>query len=204
MELPTTAVGLMIISFEALTAWEQMEVLKRLTELRLRSEDDGLSEAERILASMHRVAELVGKEPVKLGADDYRAAIRKEIEMGSASLEPFSQVIRHFGTWRMAKEALVLSGSTSARRIEARFANRRLGRKWRYSEQEMRETLQRCAKDLGKSPEIPEFKAWREREMELAKAQGEHLQLPSLGAYRGRYSHWWEVLAHYLGEDASE
>jgi len=203
LELPTTAVGLMIIAFEALTSWEQMEVLKRLSELRLRSEDEGLSEAERILASMQRVAELVGKEPVALTSDDYRAAIRKEIERGGAGIEPLSRVMRHFGTWRMAKEALVLSGTSTARRIEARFANRRVGRIHRYSEQEMRETLQRCAADLGKSPEIREFKAWREREIELAKAQGQTLYLPSLGAYRARFPHWWDVLRHYLGEDAS-
>jgi nucleotide-binding universal stress UspA family protein len=204
LELPTTAVGLMIISFEALAAWEQMEVLKRLTELRLRSEDEGLSEAERILASMQRVAELVGKEPVDLTSEDYRAAIRKEIEQGGAGIEPLSRVMRHFGTWRLAKEALVLSGSTPARRIEARFANRRLGRTHHYSEQEMRETMLRCAADLGKAPEIREYKAWRDRELELAKAQGKTLCLPSLGAYRARFSHWWETLAHYLGEDAGE
>jgi hypothetical protein len=209
LELPTTAVGLMIISFEALTSWEQMEVLKRLTELRLRREADDLSEAEQILASLHRVAELAGKEPIDLTSEDYRVAIKAEIEAGKASLEPLSQVMRYFGTWRLAKEALLLSGSpeqpSQARRIEARFASRRLGRTWRYSEQELRDTLRRCADDLGKPPEVRQFKAWRQRELELARAQGEHLLcLPSINSYRRRHSLWRDTLAYFLGEEAGE
>lgn len=209
MEMPTTAVGLMIIGFEALTAWEQMEVLRRLTELRLRSESDDLSEAERILASLQRVADLAGKEPADLTSDDYRAAIKKEIQAGKASIEPLSQVMRYFGTWRLAKEALLLSGSpeqtTPARRIEARFASRRLGRTWRYSEEELRETLQRCAVDLGKPPEVREFRAWRQRELELARAQGDHhLCLPSMNSYRRRFPLWPETLNHFLGNGAGE
>lgn len=208
-EPPTTAVGLMIIGFKALSAWEQMEVLRRLTELRLRSEADDLSEAERILASLQRVAELVGKEPAELTADDYRAAIKNEIEQGQASIEPLSQVMRYFRTWRMAKEALLLAGSpqepSQARRIEARFASRRLGRTWRYSEQELRDTLRRCAADLGKPPEVREFKAWRQRELELARAQGNHhLCLPSINSYRRRFPLWRETVAHFLGEDSTE
>lgn len=208
MEMLTTAVGLMIIGFEALTAWEQMEVLKRLTEVRLRSEADDLSEAERMVASMCRVAELVGKEPAQLTADDYRAAIQQEIRDGSASLEPLSQVMRYFGTWRLAKEALLLSSSpeqTPAGRIEARFASRRLGRTWRYSEQELRETLRHCAADLGKPPEVREFKAWRRRELELARSQGDHhLCLPSINSYRRRHSLWRDTLAYFLGEEAGK
>lgn len=209
LELPTTAVGLMITAFEALASWEQMEVLKRLTELRLRSEADDLSEAERILASLQRVAELAGKEPIDLTSEDYRVAIKAEIEAGMASIEPLSQVMRYFGTWRLAKEALLLSGSpeqpNQARRIEARFASRRLGRTWRYSEQELRDTLQRCANDLGKPPEVREFKAWRRRELELARAQGDHHKcLPSINSYRRRHSLWRETLAHFLGEEEGE
>ncbi len=209
LELPTTAVGLMVIGFEALTAWEQMEVLRRLTELRLRGEADDLSESERLLASMHRVGELAGKEPAQLTADDYRAAIQQEIRDGKASVEPLSQVMRYFGTWRLAKEALLLSDSpeqpSQARRIEARFASRRLGRTWRYSEQELRDTLRRCADDLGKPPEVREFKAWRQRELELARAQGDHHKcLPSINSYRRRHSLWRDTLAHFLGEEAGE
>lgn len=209
MEMPTTAVGLMIIAFEALTSWEQMEVLRRLSELRLRSEADDQSEAERMLASMHQVAELVGKEPVQLTAADYRAAIQQEIRDGNASIEPLSQVMRFFGTWRLAKEALLLAGgpeqSSQARRIEARFASRRLGRTWCYSDEELRETLQRCAADLGKRPEVREFKAWRQRELELARAQGDHqLCLPSINSYRRRHPIWRDTLAYFLGEEAGE
>lgn len=208
LELPTTAVGLMITAFEALTSWEQLEVLRRLTELRLRSEADDLSEAERILASLHRVADLAGKEPTQLTADDYRAAIQQEIRDGSASLEPLSQVMRYFGTWRLAKEALLIASGpeqTPARRIEARFASRRLGRTWRYSESELRETLQRCATDLDKPPEVREFKAWRQRELEMARAQGDHqLCLPSINSYRRRHSLWRDTLAHFLGEEAGQ
>lgn len=55
---PTSAVELMVVSFEALTAGEQDDVLSRLQGLRLKRNAGEQSEGERFLASLQRVAQL--------------------------------------------------------------------------------------------------------------------------------------------------
>ena len=66
----------------------------------------------------------------------------------SVPIEETNQVICHFGSWRRAREALDLSATTTARKIEARFRARRLGKVWRYTEDTLRETLVRCGRAL--------------------------------------------------------
>lgn len=198
---PTTAVDLLAIAYQALAAPEQDEALRRLQELALKRDADRRSETERILASLQRVAVLAGKEPQDLTSDDYRAAIQREITEDGPGIAPLSQVIKHFGSWRLAKEALGLSADNTARQIEARFACRRLGRVWRYPDEVLRQTMQRCADELGYPPQIGEFKAWRQREIELAQAQGnQNLHLPSLNSYRRRHPHWKDTLRVFLGD----
>ncbi len=105
---------------------------------------------------------------------------------------------RHFGSWRRAKEALDLSETTTARRIEARFRFRRMGKVWRYSEDVMRETLVRCAEHYGRPPLVAEFEWWRDRELELARAEGnDALHLPSPSQYRRRWGSWEAALLHF-------
>lgn len=64
---------------------------------------------------------------------------------------------RHFGSWRRAKEALALSEVTTARRIEARFRYRRVGKVWRFTEDTLRETLASCVEHYGRPPMVSEF-----------------------------------------------
>ena len=106
-------------------------------------------------------------------------------------------VIRYFSTWRAAKEALELSAVTTPRKIEARFRARLVGKVHRYREDTLRETLQRCAADLGHVPLVIEFEHWRQREIELAKAQGNDLFLPSDSPYRRRWQSWEAALLHF-------
>lgn len=196
---PTTAVELIVVAYQALPVPEQDELLNRLRALRLQRQAGEQSETERMLASLQRVTQLAGKEPNDLTSDDYRAAIKAEIEEGGPGIEPISRVIKHFGSWRLAKEALSLAGENTALQIEARFACRRLGRVHRYSQEVLSETLRRCAGELGHPPTVGEFKAWRQKELELARAQGnrDH-HLPSLNAYRRHYTHWQDTLRHFL------
>lgn len=212
----TTAVELLVIAYQALAPGEQDEALKRMRDLALKRGADMRSETERILASLQRVAGLAGKEPEDLTSDDYRAAIKREIEEGGAAepnepqglvgkglggIAPLSQVMKQFGTWRLAKEALCLSADSTALKIEARFACRRLGRVWRYSDEVLRETLRRCARELGYPPQVGEYRAWRRRELELAHAQGNRdFHLPSMNAYRYRNSYWKDTLRIFLGD----
>jgi hypothetical protein len=189
-----SAVELVVIGYRALSPVEQDEVLDLLQELRLSREAGELTETERMLTSLQRVRELVGQSPT---VTDYREAIRQEmrgeIEVG---LEPLNRVIHHFGSWRMAREALELSETRTPRRIEAMFRNRRVGRVHRYSDQTLRETVRRAAEDLGHPPQNNEFSRWRHQEIETARAQGEKtFQLPGVGPCRARWGGWDQVLA---------
>lgn len=198
----TPAVDLLVVAYETLTAPEQDEALSRCQELRLKRDADTRSVSERMLASLQRVVESTGASPGELRSEDYRAAIKAEIEKGGTGIEPISRVIKHFGSWRLAKEALSLSADSTALQIEARFACRRLGRVWRYPDEVLRDSLRRCADELGYPPQVGEFRAWRQREIELAQAQGNRdLHLPSLNSYRRRNSFWKDTLRIFLDGD---
>jgi hypothetical protein len=199
---PLTGVELLTIAYRALSPIEQDEALDRLGNLRLEREAGEQTQTERMISSLQRVRELVGHSPT---VTDYREAVKREmrgeIELG---LEPLSQLIPHFGSWRMAREALDLSATTTPRRIEAMFRNRRVGRVHRYSDQTLRETLQRAGADLGHPPQTNEYSRWRHQEIETARASGEKtFQLPSVGAFR---SHWggWENVLTECGFSAGE
>ncbi len=143
---------------------------------------------------MRAVAAYVGHLP---SVDEYKQAV-EELCAGGEHIESFTRVSRHFGSWRRAKEALDLSETTTARRIEARFRFRRMGKVWRYSEDVMRETLVRCAEHYGRPPLVAEFEWWRDRELELARAEGnDALHLPSPSPYRRRWGSWEAALLHF-------
>ena len=77
-----------------------------------------MSDTERVLRSLRAVAVHVGHEP---SVDEYKQA-REELRAAGEEVEGITRVIRHFGSWRRAKEALALSETTTAKRIEARSA----------------------------------------------------------------------------------
>jgi hypothetical protein len=52
-------------------------------------------------------------------------------------------------------------------------------------------------RDLGHVPVVIEFELWRQREIELAKARGEDLFLPSDSPYRRRWGGWEAALRHF-------
>jgi len=191
---PLSGVELIVIAYRALSPVEQGEVLDRLQELRLSSEAGEQTQTERMLGSLARVRELVGHAPT---ATEYREAIKREtrgeIEL---NLEPLSQLIPHFGSWRMAREALDLTEKHTPRRIEAMFRNRRVGRVHQYSEATLRDSLLRCAEALERVPQCREYERWREQEIEIARAQGNRtFQLPGAEPFRKRWGKWPEVLA---------
>jgi hypothetical protein len=191
---PLTAVELLIIGYRSLSPIEQDDLIDQLQTIRLEREAGEQTKTERMLGSLHRVRELIGHAPT---VTEYREAIKREmtgeIELG---LEPLSQLIPHFGSWRMAREALELTEQHTPRRIEAMFRNRRVGRVHQYSEATLRDGLRACADALGHVPQCREYGRWREQEIELAQAQGNKtFQLPGVGPYRARWGTWPEVLA---------
>jgi len=190
----TSAVDALLLVFNALTDAEQTEVSEKLAasnESRLAAEDN---EMARYIRSLRRIAEVVGRVP---SVDDYRD--QSPILIGEGEdIEPFHRLYAYFGSWRRAREALGLAESTSPRRIEARFQARRMGKIARYTDELLKETLDRCVADYGHPPRVNQFEWWRERELELARAGGiDTLQLPSSSPYRKRWGTWERALVHF-------
>jgi hypothetical protein len=189
-----SAVQLIGIGFAALSEVEQEAAFAELAEFRLRRIASQATHAESIVSSLAQAALLAGGQPT---VADYKAAVL-HLEQEGVALVPVSQVIRHYGSWESAKEALRLSVTLSAGAIDARFRRRRLGKVWRYTETTLRETLARCVAHYGHVPQVAEFAWWRERELQLAGRQGnDALHLPSATPYRRRYGTWEEALLHF-------
>ena len=183
----TSAIEAMLVLFGALAPEEQEEAFQQISDARLQRIAGDESEMARMTASLQRVARHVGTE---LTPDLYRAGYRELRDNGVDVIE-ISKLIRHFTTWRRAKEALALSETTTPRRIEARFRSRRVGKIWRYSEQTLGDTLRACVEHYGRVPMVAEFDWWRERELQLAAATGnDAFHIPSATPYRRRWKTW--------------
>ena len=186
----TTGPELLVAAFAILAPDEQKTVLKRIQELRLSADQEDSSEGERCLQAIMEAASHARVSVEDLGVDTYRAVKRQKPD-----LLPLGRILRHFGTWRAAKEAHTLAGEHSVREVEARFARRRLGKIWRYTAKTLAETLDQCVNELGEVPQVAQFEDWRTRQLELAKASGDDaLHLPSSGPYRRRYGSWEAAL----------
>jgi hypothetical protein len=188
----TTTTDLLVVAFGALAPEEQDEAFVKIAAVRLERLAGEEDETAHFLRSLQRVQQVAGAE---LTADVYRVR-RAELCANGHDVAELNAVIRHFGSWRQAKEALELSGTTTPRKIEARFRSRLVGKVHRYREETLRETLECCAADLGHVPLIIEFEHWRQRELELAKAKGRELFLPSDSPYRRRWGSWEDALLH--------
>lgn len=193
--MATSAVDLVLVAYERLTDNEQEEAFSRLADIRLRKIAGGESEFARYLRSMRRAAEHAGR--IDLSVDEYRDAYADLKSGDGDEVIEVNKVIVFFGSWRSAKEALDLSAVTTPLKIEARFRSRSVGKVHRYRDDALRETLLRCAGDIGHAPLVVEFENWRFRELELAKARGEELWLPSASPYRRRWKTWEGALAHF-------
>jgi len=194
-EAPSTpAIAPVIAAFRTLSESEQRAALQACQRVWIQRLDGDESEAALMIRSLARVARELGHTP---GIEDYKR-VRAELAGAGEELEPTSRILKHFhGSWHMAREALDLTEVEKPRRIQERFAKRRLGKVWRYTEDKMRETLQRAAEEIGHAPQVAEFEWWRERQIELAKARGEDLHLPSPTPYRRRYGNWEKALRHF-------
>ncbi len=184
----------MAIGFAALSEEEQDEAFTQMADVRLNRLATSKSRRDRMIASLARAASVAEGE---LTVAAYKAA-RVELLTRGVEIAEINQIVRHYGSWRVAKEALELSGELSTKVIEARFQRRRLGKIWRYSETTLRETLARCVEHYGHVPQVAEFSWWRERELELARKTGDDaLHLPSPTPYRRRYGSWEQALLHF-------
>jgi hypothetical protein len=204
--MATTAVDLLVVAFRALSSDEQDAAIERLRELRVEQQSGLESEAARFIRSLRAVADHVGHpDRGELTVGAYKQASAELIAAGH-DVETFSRVYRHYGSWPRAREALDLSDSATPRRIEARFRYRRLGKVWRFSETALRRALHDCAdyyaqleeRDEPRGVSVAEFDHWRQRELELAHARGDHdFFLPSASPYRRRYRSWEGALLHF-------
>jgi hypothetical protein len=191
----TSAVDALLVLYASLPPDEQDEAFTQLRERRLETQGTAEREMEPYLQSLRRVTEAVGHVP---GVAEYKEISAVLISEGE-DIEPFSRLYRFFDkSWDRAKEALKLSGDTSTKAIEARFAHRRIGKPVRYSENALREALAKCVEHFGRVPNSSEYSWWREYQLELLKAQGEkNPALPTDGPYRDRWGGWEAALAHF-------
>jgi len=182
----------MTAAFRALSSTEQEEVLKALLKAREERLGVAATRADRCLSSVKRAASKLGRTPT---AEEYRRVWR-QLKGTDEEIENLRTVMSHFGSWREAKEALELAErGHSARQIKARFAGRRLDKVWRYTEETLRSTLERCVADLGHVPQLAEFEHWRHGALEALRARGDDAaHLPSAGPYRRRYGSWERAL----------
>jgi len=192
---PSSGADALLVLYEALPPEEQDAAYERIFESRLRQQRVADTELAKHVRSLRRVAEVLGREP---GVDDYKAISRVLISEGE-DIQPFRRLYRFFDwSWPRAREALQLSGATTTKAIEARFRHRRLAKVVSYSEDALRDTLARAVEHYGRPPTSEEFAWWRDRQLELARAQGEdHVHLPVDSVYRRRWKGWEAALLHY-------
>lgn len=192
--MATSGPDLLVAAYQVLADAEQDEAFGRLHQLRVDQQAGTDTDMARYVRSLRRVAEELGRTPT---SDDYREVQPRLVAAGE-SVESFSRLYRFFGNWARAREALDLSETTTPRRIEARFRSRKLGKVWRYDENDLRDALARATAHYGYPPSTTEFDWWREREFELARATGQpEPHLPSVSPYRRKYKEWELALLHF-------
>lgn len=190
----TGGVEALLVLYEALSPGERDAAYERISGRRAAERGAEETELARNLRSLRRVAEVVGRTP---SVDDYRL-VSKRLHAAGEDVQHFTALYRHFRhSWALAREALEMSERSSTRRVEARLRSRRLGKVVRYPEADLRETIARAVEHYGRPPSVAEFKWWRERQIELAGAEGrEHPNIPSDSCYRSRWKTWEAALLH--------
>jgi hypothetical protein len=188
----TSGPDLLLVAYAALAETEQDQVFERITRLRLERLAEDENETGRMLSSLRRVSQHLGQPPT---TTSYREAWAELRGLGH-EVENLNSVIRHFGSWRVAREALELADSNSPRRIDDRLRRRRrLDKVWRYTAETLAEVMTDCVGDLGLVPQVAEFEHWRRLRLDQARAQGDDaLQLPTSGPYRRRWGSWEKAL----------
>jgi hypothetical protein len=192
--MPTPATDAVLILFTALDETEQQEIADRIaTALAMRAVSQESASAP-FVRSMARIVEFIGHLP---SVDEYRDA-RDALVQAGEDIETYSRLVRHYGTFRRAKEALDLSKTTSIRNADARFRHRRINKIWRFTDETLGEHLARCVEYFGGAiPTLDEHAAWRQRELRLAAAEGnDALQVPSARPYQERWG-WAGSFEHF-------
>ena len=183
----------MLAAYRALPPEEQESLFAKIRQLRLEQLAVADSDAARYLASLVKVAGHLGATPT---SENYKQA-HAELTAAGEEVLHLSSVIRYYGSWRLAKEALELAGYYRPRMIDARFRRRRTRRPRHTREDELRDALQACAADLGRAPLVREYEDWCEEQRDLARSRGEELWLPSVATFRRRHKTWEKALLHY-------
>lgn len=192
--MSTSAVDTLVIVFVALDNAEQREALERISEQRALRESGGESATARHIRSLRLVADYLGHVP---SVDEYKQA-RRELSEAGHEVESFNRMLRHFGSWRRAKEALGMAETSSAQRIDARYRHRRVGKVWRFTEATLRDAMAQAVEYYGRPPLVSEYDWWRDRALELALAEGnDALHIPSATPYRRRWGTWEAALLHF-------
>lgn len=197
----TSLIDLLLVAYSALEEEEQEQLFARLGEIRVRAQAAGDGETARHIASLRRVAEHVGR--TDLSVDEYRDAYKQLKAEGDEEVIELNKLIRFFGRWSRAKEALDLSATNTPLKIEARFRARIAGRPRQFREDELCRALHDCAAEFGRPPLSEEYRKWRQKEIDLAKARGEDAWLPGYAAYYRRFKSWEKALIHF-GFDRDE
>lgn len=202
----TSAADALLILFEALAPDERRDAFRRLSLAHARHEAGEDSDTERMLRSLERVGEVAGRMPPKI--TDYREIAPQLVARGE-DIVSFGILYRHFDrSWPRVEAACGMIETDSSRRIEARMLSRRLGKVWRYTEQQLAAALEACSAYYAAkfelaageryAPLLSEFDHWRVRELELARARGDFdHHLPSASPYRRRYDGWEGALIHF-------
>jgi len=187
-----------VAGFALLTPADQEEAYARIVDVRLTRLVDADGDTGAFLRALRRAADLSAGE---LTREAYQR-VRLELAKDGEELPEFSRVVRHFGSWARAKEALGLGDGTTVQKIEARFRSRRLGRP-QFSADELADALRRCVAEYGRVPLLSEYEEWRLKELALMRARGEIARCPSSACYRRRHKSWEKaLLAHGCSPDA--
>src|SRR5690606_20731855 len=138
-----TAVDALLILFQALSPAERREALSRLAMANARHEAATNSDTERMLRSLELVAEAAGRTPPRI--TDYRK-LGPKLAAAGEDIVPFNELYKHFDRkWSRVEYAFGLIRTDTARQIERRVQARRTGKVWRYTEHQLRQTLEACS-----------------------------------------------------------
>jgi hypothetical protein len=183
----TSAVDILVIAYSSLGEAEKEEFGKRLDYIRVAREAETDDELGALLRSIRKAAEIVGCEVTELSVTEYRR-LGKERE----ELAPLSRIVNRLGSWRQGREAAEWSVSQTTRKVEARLSMRGVkGKVWRYSRKVLQDSFNEALEHFGTVPMASEFDEYRQRRLELARAQGNHaFHFPQAHAYRRRLETW--------------
>lgn len=98
-----------------------------------------------------------------------------------------------YGSWANALAAAGLITTKTPGRVVIDGSLRPAG--YRYSEEQLVETLREAAKALGGSPRTTAFKRWREETIQESLAEGHQRAIPDYGTYLKVYDTWDGALA---------